>query len=141
MLPPLVATFRFGFRIHPADDRPENLFRVIKYLDEELSQAYLRKSFELDYRTGELFRKVEAQGRVTREDKPAGSLGPDGRWEVSVLGRVLRRHKLVYLYKYGEMPRQINHKNGVLADDRSAGESPSGHNVSEEYEQGRWGAR
>ena len=58
-----------------ADDRPENLRRIIRYLGEELTQAYLHKTFELDYDTGELFRKIETQNRVTREAKPAGSLG------------------------------------------------------------------
>jgi hypothetical protein len=87
----------FHINGNPADDRPENLRRVVHYPDTEITQGYLRNAFELDHRTGELFRKVEIQNRVTREDKPAGSLSPDGRWEVSVLGWVLRRHQLVYL--------------------------------------------
>jgi hypothetical protein len=33
-------------------------------------------------------------------------------------GQVVRRHKLVFLYVYGRMPEQINHKNGILTDDR-----------------------
>ena len=108
----------FHINGNPADDRPENLSRVAHYPDTEITQDYLRKAFELDHRTGELFRKVEIQNRVTREDKPAGSLGDDGRCEVSVLGRVLRRHQLVYLYVHGRIPVQINHKNGILSDDR-----------------------
>ena len=101
-----------------ADDRQENLRRIIRYPGEELTQAYLHKTFDLDYDTGELFRKIETQNRVTREAKPAGSLGDSGRWEISVLGQVVRRHKLVFLYVYGRMPEQINHKNGILTDDR-----------------------
>ena len=101
-----------------ADDRPENLRRIIRYPGEELTQAYLHKTFELDYDTGELFRKIETQNRITREAKPAGSLDPSGRWQISVLGRLVRRHKLVFLYVYGRMPEQINHKNGILTDDR-----------------------
>jgi hypothetical protein len=108
----------FHINGNPADDRPENLRRVVHYPDTEITQDYLRKAFELDHRTGELFRKVEIQNRVTREDKPAGSLRDDGRCEVSVLGRVLRRHQLVYLYVHGRIPEQINHKNGILSDDR-----------------------
>src|SRR5260221_11526422 len=53
-----------------------------------------------------------------RVDKPACSLGDSGRWEISVLGQVVRRHKLVFLYVYGHMPEQINHKNRILTDDR-----------------------
>jgi HNH endonuclease len=101
-----------------ADDRPENLRRIIRYPGEELPQAYLHKTFELDCDTGELFRRVETQNRVTRETKPAGSLGDSGRWEISVLGQKVRRHKLVFLYAYGHMPEQINYKNGILTDDR-----------------------
>jgi hypothetical protein len=100
------------------DDRPENLCRAIQYPGEELTQAYLRKTFDLDYATGELFRKVEIQRRVTREDKPAGTVGDDGRWEISVQDQKVRRHKLVFLYVHGRMPEQINHKNGILTDDR-----------------------
>jgi hypothetical protein len=101
-----------------ADDRPENLRQIIRYPGEELTQAYLHKTFDLDYDTGELFRKAEAQNRVTREAKPAGGLGDGGRWQISVLGQVVRRHKLVFLYVYGRMPEQVNHKNGILTDDR-----------------------
>jgi HNH endonuclease/AP2 domain len=108
----------FHINGNSADDRPENLRPVIHYPDTEITQDYLRKAFELDHRTGELFRKVEIRDRVTREDKPAGSLGDSGRWEVSVLGQVLRRHQLVYLYVHGRIPEQINHKNGILTDDR-----------------------
>ena len=90
-----------------ADDRPENLRRVIRYPGEELTQAYLHKTFELDYDTGELFRKIETENRVTREAKPAGSLGDSGRWEISVLGQKVRRHRLVFLYVYGRMPEQV----------------------------------
>lgn len=52
------------------------------------------------------------------EDRPAGTLGDSGRWEVLVLGRIIRRHRLVYLYVHGSMPEQINHINGDLTDDR-----------------------
>jgi HNH endonuclease/AP2 domain len=57
-------------------------------------------------------------GRVIREDKPAGTPGDNGRWDISVLGRVMRRHQLVYLYVYGRTPEQVSHRNGILTDDR-----------------------
>jgi hypothetical protein len=55
---------------------------------------------------------------VITEDKPAGTPGDSGRWDISVLGQVFRRHKLVFLYAYGRMPEQISHKNGDITDDR-----------------------
>ena len=45
-------------------------------------------------------------------------MGDSGRWEISVLGQKVPRHRLVFLYVYGRMPEQINHKNGILTDDR-----------------------
>ena len=101
-----------------ADDRPENLYRVLECRGKEVTQGYLRKTFELDYATGQLFRKIEAQGRKTREDKPAGTPGDGGRWDIFVLGQVMRRHQLVFLYVWGYIPGQISHKNGILSDDR-----------------------
>jgi len=105
------------------DDRPKNLRRLLDFPDTKITQKYLKKAFELNYSTGELFRKVEEQGRVVLENRPAGALSralsPDGRWEISVLGQLVRRHRLVYLYVHGKMPpEQINHVNGDLTDDR-----------------------
>jgi hypothetical protein len=106
------------------DDRPENLRPVITYPDAEVTQEYLRKAFHLNYRTGELFRWIEVQGHRVLETKAAGCLGDSGRWEIFVLGQLIRRHRLVYLYVHGKMPEQISHKNGILTDDRTTNLRP-----------------
>jgi HNH endonuclease len=100
------------------DDRPENLRRLLYFPDTEITQEYLRKAFWLNRGTGELFRKVEEKGQMTLEDMPAGTLGDRGRWEVLVLGKIIRRHRLVYLYVHGSMSDQIKHINGDLTGDR-----------------------
>jgi hypothetical protein len=41
-----------------------------------------------------------------------------GYWCISIDGKLHRRCKLVYLYVYGWMPGQIDHKNRKLVDDR-----------------------
>ena len=41
------------------DDRPKNLRRLLDFPDTKITQKYLKKAFELNYSTGELFRKVE----------------------------------------------------------------------------------
>src|SRR5215472_15561885 len=95
------------------------VLRISGALLSTITQKYLRKAFRLNHETGELLRRIEVQGRMTLEDKPAGCSGDNGRWEISVLGRIVRRHKLVYLYvRGGKMPELINHINGDLTDDR-----------------------
>jgi hypothetical protein len=77
------------------NDRPENLRRILDFPDTEITQEYLRKAFWLNRETGELFRRVEERGRVVLESKPAGCANPvDGRWEIHVLGRIIRRNRL-----------------------------------------------
>jgi len=85
------------------DDRPENLRPVTTYPDAEVTQEYLCKAFHLNYRTGELFRWIEVQGHLVLETKAAGCLGDSERWQILVLGRLIRRSRLVYLYVHGKM--------------------------------------
>ena len=78
------------------NDRPENLRRILDFPDTEITQEYLRKAFWLNRETGELFRRVEERGRVVLESKPEGCANPvDGQWEIHVLGRIIRRNRLV----------------------------------------------
>jgi hypothetical protein len=37
---------------------------------------------------------------------------------IEVLGRVMFRYQLVYLYVHGHLPKRINHVNGIFSDDR-----------------------
>ena len=107
------------------DDRSENLRPITAFPDTELTQAYLRKAFYLDHKTGELCRWIETQGRLTLENRAAGTLGDSGRWEVYVLGQLMRRHQFVYLYVHGrKIPEQLNHINGDLTDDRPSNLRP-----------------
>jgi hypothetical protein len=100
------------------DDRPENLRCYFDFRGRRLNQENLRRAFELNYETGELFRKVAELGEVVLEDEPSGCLDDDGRWVLDVWGQLVHRNRLVYLYVYGKMPKQIEHINGELADDR-----------------------
>jgi hypothetical protein len=101
-----------------ADDRPENLRVVVKYPDKKTTQDYLRRIFDLDYRTGELFRKEESQDKVTLRGQSVGYKTDEGRMVIEILGRVMFRYQLVYLYVYGYIPERINHVNGIFNDDR-----------------------
>jgi hypothetical protein len=55
-----------------ADDRPENLQVVIRYPDKKITQDYLLRIFDLNYRTGELFRKEESQDKVALTGQSVG---------------------------------------------------------------------
>jgi hypothetical protein len=101
-----------------ADDRPENLRVVVKYPDKKITQDYVRRIFDLDHRTGELFRKEESQNKVTLRGQSIGYKTDEGRLVIELLGRVMFRYQLVYLYVYGHIPERINHVNGIFDDDR-----------------------
>ena len=101
-----------------ADDRPENLRVVVNYPGKKITQDYLRRIFDLDYRTGELFRKEESQDKVTLRGQSVGYKTDEGRMVIEILGRVMFRYQLVYLYVYGYIPERINHVNGIFNDDR-----------------------
>jgi|SRR5271165_90883 len=82
------------------DDRPKNLRRLLDFPDTKITQKYLKKAFELNYSTGELFRKVEEW--TTR---------------FSISDRAETRFILPQ-FSSPVSPEQINHVNGDLTDDR-----------------------
>jgi len=102
----------------PSDDRLENLRPVIKYPDKKITQVYLRRNFEVDYATGEVYRRLETRHRPILKKKSLGYKNADGHVEIDVLDQTMRRHQLVYLYTHGKLPKEINHINGILDDDR-----------------------
>jgi AP2 domain len=101
-----------------ADDGPENLRPVLKYPDKEITQGYVRRVFDLNCETGELFRKEETQNKVALNGQSLGYKDAYGRVQIEILGRVMFRYQLVYLYVHGYIPERINHVNAIFDDDR-----------------------
>ena len=68
-----------------ADDRPQNLRPVLKYSDEEITQDYVRRVFNLNRETGELFRKEETQNKIALNGQSLGYKDADGRVLIQIL--------------------------------------------------------
>lgn len=70
-----------------------------------------------EYRDGALFWRFN-RGNNAKAGARAGRLLPTGYRSIHVSGRRHQEHRLVYLMHYGFMPEQIDHINGLKADNR-----------------------
>jgi hypothetical protein len=78
----------------------------------ELTQAQLKEMFEYNPETG-LFRNLKS-GKVWIQEDERGYI------RIQIGKKRYRAHRLAYLYVEGEMPRNIDHINGVGSDNRWA---------------------
>ena len=80
-----------------------------------LTQSQARELF--DYRDGFLYWRVKSSNN-TRMGHPAGYQRKNGYRVISVNDRQCLAHRLVWLWHYGEVPEEIDHRNGVRNDNR-----------------------
>jgi hypothetical protein len=81
-----------------------------------LSQDRLQYLFEYDSITGEFTRLTNTQ--KNKIGSVVNSLDSNGYVRVTIDGYSYLCHRLVYLYKYGYMPKEIDHINGNRSDNR-----------------------
>lgn len=82
------------------------------------TQDELRQLFTYDRQTGRLYWKITSSNRAPAGSR-AGTLHKPTGYRIVRVGKVFyREHRLVWLLKYGLLPREIDHINGVRDDNR-----------------------
>ena len=94
-------------KILPLLSEPEQKIKMI-------NQAELQKMF--NYQNGKLIAKTNSKSRKVGDI--VGSLNSNGYLVASVKSKIYRIHRLIFMYHYGFMPKQIDHINGVRSDNR-----------------------
>jgi hypothetical protein len=61
---------------------------------------------------------AEHEAGCGSKGRSLGYKNANGHVEIDVVDQTMRRHQLVYLYVHGKLPKEINHINGILDDDR-----------------------
>lgn len=82
----------------------------------EITQEQVRKAFNYDPESG-ILTWVDGRRR-TKIGKIAGSLRSDGYYDIRFNYKLIRAHRLIWMYMYGYFPDQIDHINGIRGDNR-----------------------
>lgn len=82
----------------------------------EISQELLKELFDYSPKTG-LFTRIKRTSPSVKIGDIAGTKHKKGYIEIRV-GKKYKAHRLVWLYTYGYLPKQIDHINGVKDDNR-----------------------
>jgi hypothetical protein len=91
-----------------------------KILAPELTHQYLMEVLQYDHETGVFTRKVQTSNFIEVGQK-AGTITSDGYLVVSVAGKQILAHRLVWFYVHGVWPENhIDHINGNRSDNRIA---------------------
>lgn len=70
-----------------------------------------------DYREGNLYWKIKPHVAISEGDL-AGSKNGAGYWHIQFKKVKYKAHRLIYLYHYGYLPKEIDHINGDKLDNR-----------------------
>lgn len=81
-----------------------------------LTQSILKSLLHYDEDTG-FFTRAKNKGRA-KQGHRAGTVHSSGYEVIRIDGRLYKSHRLVWLYVYGEFPKQIDHINGDRKDNR-----------------------
>lgn len=82
-----------------------------------ITQEKLKELVELDSEKGVFIRKV-AISNNSKVGEVAGTACKNGYMAIGVGGERHYVHRLVWLYVHGEMPKNIDHINGIRTDNR-----------------------
>ena len=83
----------------------------------EVTQAYVKKLFKYDRKTGELISRA-TRGRA-KAGQSSKSKDKDGYLVVGFNGKLYRTHRVIWLYVHGEWPKNdCDHINRIKDDNR-----------------------
>ena len=80
-----------------------------------ITQEFLKSIF--DYKDGDLYWKNKTSSNVV-VGKKAGGQRQDGYVRISMKGKDIYAHRLIWLWHYGFLPECLDHINGVRNDNR-----------------------
>jgi hypothetical protein len=82
----------------------------------DLTVDLLNHLFEYDKETGNLIWKIQNQG--ARKGSIAGTLRPDGYYQIAINKKLYLTHRLVFLMHKGYLPEILDHINNDAGDNR-----------------------
>jgi len=80
-----------------------------------LTQSQARELFY--YRDGTLYWRLKPSNNV-KVGRPAGYQKKNGYRAIFINGRQCLAHRIIWLWHYGNVPEEIDHRNGVRNDNR-----------------------
>ncbi len=82
-----------------------------------LTQERLKELFDYDPDTGLLTRRININYRAKIGDIIT-CLDHHGYIQLNIDGKVVKGHRIIWLYVYGELPDSVDHINGIRNDNR-----------------------
>jgi hypothetical protein len=82
-----------------------------------LTQDLIKRHFNYDPETG-IFTRKFANANCSKVGEIAGGKDDKGYIRIRINGSKYRAHTLAWIYMYGEIPKQIDHINGIKDDNR-----------------------
>lgn len=93
-----------------------------------MNQTEVARLFE--YRDGGLFWRISRRNK-SKVGHRAGRLLKTGYRSIHVSGRRYQEHRLIYVLHHGVTPSQIDHVNGMKADNRIENLRPATHSTNQ----------
>lgn len=97
-----------------------------------INQEIVKQLYNYNSKTGELIYK-ERKGRGSKGTR-AGCLKPHGYRVLTINGKEYREHRIIWLYVYGHMPIEVDHKN-LIKDDNKLKNLREGTSAQNHYNQ------
>lgn len=82
-----------------------------------MTQELLKEIFDYDEATGIFIHKIN-KGRLAKKGDIAGHVNKRGYVVIKAFSKAYKAHRLAWLWIHGEMPKQIDHINGIKHDNR-----------------------
>ena len=76
----------------------------------KLTQKCIQSLFT--YREGNLYWKNVNNNRIIKNGDKSGSLNKDGYYYVKINSKRYKSHRLIFLYHYGYLPKELDHIDG-----------------------------
>ena len=92
--------------------------KVFSSEEGEVTQEILQSLFFINSNTGDFHRLKTTSHNAPKGQITKGTLDGKGYYHICIRGKIYRSHQLVWLYFNGEIPKVIDHINGIRTDNR-----------------------